>query len=327
MPTTLPAEPLDEAGDRLDRPARREHVVVDDDARAVGDRVGGDLERVLAVLEHVAAPCTVSGGSLPGPPRRHEAAAGLLRDRRAEIEAARLGAEDRGRAPAPPSRRRARRRPARSAAVVEQERRDVLEADPGLREVLDLADVALQVERRSLADESMDVAREEELGQLLRGLRQRLEVLDRRRGAAPGCARGAPARRAPRAAPTRGRPRCGTRADGAARCRSARACRTRSRRRDPSPSRGAARRSTRGSSRPNSSSSRARAGVDARRARRARRGRVPPRPRRARPRRRRRSFPAPAASSSRITRSGRNSSRCRRRIVSSRSTSSSPKSR
>ena len=62
---------------------------------------------------------------------------------------------------------------------------------------------------------------------------------------------------------------------------------------------------------------RARARRRSRRARRARRGRSPPRARRARPagaacapRRRRR------ASSWRITRSGRNSSRCRRRIVS-----------
>ena len=42
---------------------------------------------------------------------------------------------------------------------------------------------------------------------------------------------------------------------------------------------------------------------------------------------RRRSFEVGEASSWRITRSGRNSSRCRRRIVSRRSTSSSPKSR
>ena len=47
---------------------------------------------------------------------------------------------------------------------------------------------------------------------------------------------------------------------------------------------------------------------------------------RRRPALRRRSVPW-ASSSSRITRSGRNSSRCRRRIVSSRSTSSSEKSR
>ena len=44
-------------------------------------------------------------------------------------------------------------------------------------------------------------------------------------------------------------------------------------------------------------------------------------------RKRRSAAPAGDASSSRMTRSGRNSSRCRRRIVSSRSTSSSLKSR
>src|SRR5258708_29335480 len=47
------AELLDEAGDRLHRPARREHVVVDQHARSLRDQVGMELERVLAVLELV----------------------------------------------------------------------------------------------------------------------------------------------------------------------------------------------------------------------------------------------------------------------------------
>src|SRR2546428_11406970 len=45
----LAAELLDEAGDRLHRAAGREHVVVDQDARAGLDRLRVQLENVLAV--------------------------------------------------------------------------------------------------------------------------------------------------------------------------------------------------------------------------------------------------------------------------------------
>src|SRR2546426_22673 len=46
----LAAELLDETRDRLDGAARREHVVVDEHAGAVRDRVRVKLERILAVL-------------------------------------------------------------------------------------------------------------------------------------------------------------------------------------------------------------------------------------------------------------------------------------
>ena len=75
------AELLDETGDRLHRPAGREHVVVDDDSRAASDRVGRDLERVLAVLERIGRGDGLRR-ELARPPRRDEAAAGLDRDRR-----------------------------------------------------------------------------------------------------------------------------------------------------------------------------------------------------------------------------------------------------
>ena len=91
-PTTTPAQLLDELPDRLDRPARREHVVVDHDARPGRDQLGMELERVLAVLEHVARADGL-GRQLAGPPRRNEPDAGLDGDRGAEPEAARLGAE------------------------------------------------------------------------------------------------------------------------------------------------------------------------------------------------------------------------------------------
>src|SRR5437588_832610 len=83
---------LDEPGDRLDRPACREDVVVDDHPGALLDRSGVHLERVLPVLEQVAGAHGL-GRELAGPPRRDEPAAHLARDRRPEDEAPRLGAE------------------------------------------------------------------------------------------------------------------------------------------------------------------------------------------------------------------------------------------
>ena len=128
------------------------------------DRVGGDLERVLAVLERVgrAAPSRAGACRAAAPATKPQPAS--LRDRRAEDEAARLRAEHEVRL--------ALRRPRRELVDrlrerlgVEQERRDVLEADARLREVRDLADAALQVDRAvSCADESTDVARRRAVG-------------------------------------------------------------------------------------------------------------------------------------------------------------------
>src|SRR5436309_989037 len=49
----LAAEALDEARDRLDSPTRREHVVVDEHARARSDHLRVHFERVLPVFERV----------------------------------------------------------------------------------------------------------------------------------------------------------------------------------------------------------------------------------------------------------------------------------
>ena len=95
------AQLLDEPGDRFHGAAGGEHVVVDQDARAVPIRVGVQLERVLAVLEAVGRADRL-GRQLPGPPGRDEAAADLARDRRAEDEPARLGAENEVRLPPRP---------------------------------------------------------------------------------------------------------------------------------------------------------------------------------------------------------------------------------
>ena len=85
---------------------------------------------------------------------------------------------------------------------------------------------------------------------------------------------------------------------------------------------------TRGASSPNSSSSRARSALIPARSHSVARSSSSSCSARPAGRRRRRSFVVPGAASSwRITRSGRNSSRCRRRIVSRRSTSSSLKRR
>src|SRR3954447_9363674 len=81
-----PAELFDEAADRVDRAARREHVVVDHDARAARDPLRMQLERVLAVLEYVARADGLRG-QLAGPARRHEPHARLDGDRRADPEA------------------------------------------------------------------------------------------------------------------------------------------------------------------------------------------------------------------------------------------------
>src|SRR5581483_5313517 len=70
------AEPFDEAADRLDHAAGCEDVVVDDDAGAVGDEGGVQLERVLPVFERVGGADRLRR-ELAGPPRRDEAAAGL----------------------------------------------------------------------------------------------------------------------------------------------------------------------------------------------------------------------------------------------------------
>src|SRR5262249_53218406 len=87
------AEPFDESADRLNRAAGRKHVVVDDDARPLRTQVRMELEGVLAVLEDVARADRLRR-QLAGPAGGDEAAADGFGDRRAEDEAARLGAEN-----------------------------------------------------------------------------------------------------------------------------------------------------------------------------------------------------------------------------------------
>src|SRR4051794_36301628 len=64
------AELLDEPADRFDGAAGREDVVVDHDTRALRNQLRVELERVLAVLEHVARAHGLRR-QLARPPRRH----------------------------------------------------------------------------------------------------------------------------------------------------------------------------------------------------------------------------------------------------------------
>ena len=91
--TTCAVELLDELAQGPRRPARGQQVVVDEHARARGDRVGVQLQRVGGVLEHVLGAHGLVR-QLARLAREHEAGAELARDRRAEQEAARLGADD-----------------------------------------------------------------------------------------------------------------------------------------------------------------------------------------------------------------------------------------
>src|SRR5947207_4336245 len=86
-------EMLDELlGDRFHRPPGREDVVVDQHAGATRDHLRMELEGVLPVLEGIARADRLRR-ELAGAPGRNEAATDLFRDRSAEDETARFGAE------------------------------------------------------------------------------------------------------------------------------------------------------------------------------------------------------------------------------------------
>ena len=213
---------------------------------------------------------------------------------------------------------------------VGEQRRDVLEPDARRREVRDLADLRAEVDHvpgLSLGQFSQVAPEEQrrqlarELGELLQVVqplraalvaagaqRRRDELLEQRRLAAGGGAEGAQVPRRRR--------------------RSARAARRSRRRRRRTRDSACRRRCPCADEQPEVLELLRELARDRRRARTARRGRPPPpRAPSAVGRRRLRSFCPGASSSSLITRSGRNSSRCSRRIVCSRSRSSSLKRR
>ena len=91
----LGAELLGQLRGGFRRAPGREHVVDDEDPLPRRERVGMDLEAVLAVLEAVGHALGLAR-QLPGLARRHDADVELAGERRAEEEAARLDAEDLG---------------------------------------------------------------------------------------------------------------------------------------------------------------------------------------------------------------------------------------
>src|SRR5436190_12252204 len=139
----LPSELPGEVADRLGCAACCKDVVVNEDSLSCRDCVRMELQGVLAVFERVRGAHGLPG-QLPGPSRGHEPAPELVGEHRAEDEPARLGAEDHVRLarldPVGEQVDRLRERP-----LVAEQRHDVLEDDPGLREVRDVANLALEV--------------------------------------------------------------------------------------------------------------------------------------------------------------------------------------
>ena len=131
QPTTMPpSRSTSWLGDRLDRAAGREHVVVDQNARPVRDHVRVQLESVLSVLECVCGADRL-GRQLAGPSGRNEAATDLVRDRSPEDEPARLGTDDQvGLLLCPPLRKLVDR--ILEGLGIREQRRDVLEPDTRL---------------------------------------------------------------------------------------------------------------------------------------------------------------------------------------------------
>ena len=190
----------------------------------------------VAVLERV--------GHLDGLPRElarlargHEAAAEPVRERAAEDEAASLRAED------DVGTKRSRERLEAIDRLPEvhgigDEWHHVLEHDPRLREVRVRRECG-RADPGSCSSHGRDLTRtlgeyaqlapEEEARELLRGLGERVQILEARSCGARRCATAAPARRAAPAGPPRGRRSCGTSAGAGRRCRTWRGVRTRRR--------------------------------------------------------------------------------------------------
>ena len=283
------------------------------------------LERVLAVLEHVARADRL-GGSLPGRRAGTNPHARLDGDRRAEPEAARLGAEHDVRLLRSHPRPRARSTVSRSASGSASSGVMSLKPTPGRREVVHLPDLGLQVDGHctpSLAGRARRAATRARCASSASCCRSRSACARRsalrpRSAGATSCSSSAASRpvavrnvRRLRGADAVARQLRARRGDvgvrlgialRARRCRAARADRT-----PRAPSRAPA-------STPARSQSSSRVIVSSSAPSAVGRWRL-------------RSFAPGASSSSRITRSGRNSSRCSRRIVCSRSRSASLKSR
>ena len=143
------------------------------------DRVGVHLELVEAVFERILRRHGVPG-QLAGLPGRHEPAPELARERSTRDVAARLGAEyEVGLA-----RRSPLRQPLdglRERLAIAEQRHDVLEDHAGLREVGNVADLRLEIDRHASSLPRRDPAQctpQQQLRELLRRLAERAQVLE-----------------------------------------------------------------------------------------------------------------------------------------------------
>ena len=142
-PDHVALEPLDELDRPLDRPARREEVVDDQDLLPGLDRVAVDLERVRPVFEGVLHGDRL-GRQLAQLADGDEARLQLVRHRRAEDEAPRLHPDDDVDLLALIRLEHQVDRLLVGGLVL-QKGRDVVEEDAGLREVGDLADLGAKL--------------------------------------------------------------------------------------------------------------------------------------------------------------------------------------
>src|SRR6266545_7469632 len=173
----LATELLDEIHLRSRRSASREQVVVDEDSLPRRDRVGVELQCVEAVLERVLD-AHGPPGELARLAGRDEATVETVGERRPEDEPSGLGPEDQIGLARLGELRELLHRLVQPVGIGEQ-RHDVLEDDAALREVRDIPDLGGQVHRRSLAGhERAKRAPEEELRELLRERRERLEIFE-----------------------------------------------------------------------------------------------------------------------------------------------------
>ena len=149
---------------------------MDENTRAVLDRVGVELERVEAVLERIFG-TDGAPGQLSRLARGDEAAVEPVGERGAQDKTPRFGAEDEIRVPRLRELGQLLHRLVQRVGVGE-ERHDVLEDDPALREVRDVSDLRREVVRHLALRDRAEGAPEQQVRQLLRERRESLQILE-----------------------------------------------------------------------------------------------------------------------------------------------------
>src|SRR5438128_3439513 len=146
QPDDLPAELAHQVDRRGGRSAGREQVVHDKHPLAHRNRVPVHRQRVGAILQIILDLEDV-GRQLAGSPDRHEAGVELKRQRSAQDKPARLDADDLGHVAVPVERGEVSDDAAERPAVLEQ-RRDVIEQDPGFGEIRNLTNELFVIHKR-----------------------------------------------------------------------------------------------------------------------------------------------------------------------------------